>query len=128
MSAAAGIGRGIAVAAAGTWLALVEVFWLPLRVGGVLLPVSVVAAVVGNLVLPALALRVSGSRLIAVLPVLGWIVVALAGMVRRPEGDLVVNGVGALGVVGLVFLALGVTAGAFSVGRVLGAGARPPAA
>jgi hypothetical protein len=126
MSAAPRIGRGLAVAAAGTWLALVEVFWLPLRVGGVLLPVSVLAAVVGNLLLPALALRVSGSRLVAVLPVLGWLVVALGAMIRRPEGDLVINGVGALGVVGLVYLALGVLAGAFSVGRVLGTPVRPP--
>ncbi len=61
------------------WLALVEVFWLPLRVGGVLVPVSVVAAVVGNLMLVALALRLSGSRLVAVLPALTWLVVAVGG-------------------------------------------------
>ncbi|SNR63032.1 hypothetical protein [Blastococcus mobilis] len=110
----------------GTWLALVEVFWLPLRVGGVLVPVSVVVAVVGNLLLPAGALRWSGSRLVAVLPAVAWLVVALGAMVRRPEGDLVMTGGGATGVVNLAFLMIGVLAAAFSVGRVL-AGPRRPA-
>ncbi|MFD2092043.1 hypothetical protein [Blastococcus deserti] len=114
-----------AVVAAG-WLALVEVFWLPLRLGGVLVPLSVPVAVVGNLLLPAAALRYSGSRLVAVLPAVTWSVVVVAAMIRRPEGDLIMSGVGAVGVVNLVFLMLGVLAAAFSVGRVLG-GARRPA-
>ncbi len=108
------------------WLALVEVFWLPLRLGGVLLPLSVVVAVVGNLLLPAAAMRYSGSRLVAVLPAVTWLVVALAAMVRRPEGDLVMSGVGGAGVVNLAFLMLGVLAAAFSVGRVLGGRRRLP--
>ena len=108
------------------WLALVEVFWLPLRVGGVLLPLSVVAAVVGNLLLPAAALRFSGSRLVAVLPAATWLVIAVGAMVRTAEGDLVMTGGGATGVVNLAFLMLGVLAAAFSVGRVLGS-PRPPA-
>jgi hypothetical protein len=111
---------GVAAVAVAGWLALVEVFWLPLRVGGVLVPLSVVAAVVGNLLLPGAALRISGSRVVAVLPSLVWLVVAVAAMVRRPEGDLVITGGGATGVVNLAFLMLGVLAAAFSVGRVLG--------
>jgi hypothetical protein len=109
-----------------TWLALVEVFWLPLRVGGVLVPVSVLVAVVGNLLLPAAALRWSGSRLVAVLPAVAWLVVAVGAMVRRPEGDLIMTGGGATGVVNLAFLMIGVLAAAFSVGRVLGGPRRPP--
>ena len=108
------------------WLALAEVFWLPLRVGGVLVPVSIVVAVVGNLLLPTAALRLSGSRLVAVLAVVPWLVVAVAAMVRRPEGDLVMSGSEALGAVNLAFLMLGVLAAAFSVGRVLGGPRRPP--
>jgi hypothetical protein len=107
------------------WLALVEVFWLPLRVGGVLVPVSIVVAVVANLLLPTAALWLSGSRLVAVLPAVIWLVVAVGAMVRRPEGDLVMTGAGALGVVNLAFLLFGVLAAAFSVGRVLGT-RRPP--
>ena len=76
--------------------------------------------------LPAAALRWSGSRLVAVLPALAWLVVALGAMVRRPEGDLIMTGGGATGVVNLAFLMLGVLAAAFSVGRVLGGPRRPP--
>ena len=110
-----------AAVVASAWLALVEVFWLPLRMAGVLVPVSVVAAVVGNLLLVGLALRLTGSRLVAALPALTWAVVVVAAMDRRPEGDLILTGMGALGVVNLAFLLLGVTAAAFAVGRAIGA-------
>jgi hypothetical protein len=118
-------GWAVTAVVAAAWLALVEVFWLPLRIGGVLLPLSIVAAIAGNLLLPGVALRLSGSRLVAVLPAVTWLVVVVGGMVRRPEGDLVITGGGATGVVNLAFLMLGVLAAAFSVGRVLGGGPRP---
>ncbi|SFF37138.1 hypothetical protein [Blastococcus tunisiensis] len=121
------LGWGAAAVVVATWLALVEVFWLPLRAGGVLVPVSVLAAVVGNLLLPVAALRLSGSRLVALLPALAWLVVAVGAMLRRPEGDLVMTGAGDLGVLNLVFLMLGVLAAAVSVGRVLGGSRRPVA-
>ena len=119
---------GLLVVVLALWLALVEVFWLPLRVFGVLLPVSVAAAVAGNLLLVGLAARLTGSRLAAVLPALVWLVVAVGGSLRRPEGDLLVTGSGALGLVSLAFLLAGVVAAAFAVGRVLAAprdGVRP---
>jgi hypothetical protein len=116
---------GLTAVVVAAWLALVEVFWLPLRVGGVLVPLSIVVAVAANLLLPAAALRLSGSRLVAVLPAVPWLVVAVAAMIRRPEGDLVMSGGGALGVVNLAFLMLGVLAAAFSVGRALGGPLRP---
>jgi hypothetical protein len=111
---------GVLVVVGAFWLALVEVFWLPLRIGGVLIPVSVVAAVVGNLLMPRLALRLSGSRLVAGLTGVAWLVVVVAGMIRRPEGDLIITGGGATGVVNLAFLLCGVLAAAFAVGRALG--------
>jgi hypothetical protein len=117
---------GLTALVVALWLALAEVFWLPLRVGGVLVPVSIVVAVVGNLLLPTAALRLSGSRLVAALAVVPWLVVAVAAMVRRPEGDLVMSGSEALGVVNLTFLMLGVLAAAFSVGRALGGPRRSP--
>ena len=113
------VGWGLAAVVVGTWLAVVEVFWLPLRVGGVLVPVSVVAAVVGNLLVVGAAYRWSRSRVVAVLPALAWLAVALGAARRRPEGDLVIVGTGALGYVGLAFLLVGVVAAAFAVGRVL---------
>ena len=108
----------VAVLVAG-WLALVEVFWLPLRIGGVLVPLSIVAAVAGNLMLTSAAHRLSGSRVVAVLPAFVWLAVAVSAMIRRPEGDLILVGGGAIGVVGLAFLLLGVTAAALGVGRAL---------
>lgn len=115
----------VAVLVAG-WLALVEVFWLPLRIGGVLVPLSVLAAVVGNLMLIGAAQRLSGSRVVAVLPGLVWLVVAVAAMMRRPEGDLVLTGGGAAGTINLLFLLLGVTAAAFGIGRALAGPRRRP--
>ena len=122
------VGRGLTVVAVAAWLALVEVFWLPLRVAGVLVPISVVAAVVGNLLLVGLALRLTGSRLVAVLPALTWLGVTLAAMDRRPEGDLILVGTGALGTVSLAFLLFGVLAAAFAVGRALGGPVARPTA
>jgi hypothetical protein len=119
----------LAVALAAS-LAVVEVFWLPLRIGGLLVPVSVLAAVVGNLLLVDLVLRLTGSRVVALLPAVTWIVIAVTASMRRPEGDLVLIGSGALGAVGLAFLLLGVLAAAVAVARVMTrrpVGVTPPA-
>jgi hypothetical protein len=119
------VAGGVLVLVLAVWMALVEVFWLPLRIGGVLVPVSVVAAVAANLLMPRLGLRLSGSRLVAALTGVAWLVVVVAGMIRRPEGDLLITGGGATGVVNLAFLLCGVLAAAYGVGRALG-GPRPP--
>jgi hypothetical protein len=122
------LGAALLVTVLAAWLALVEVFWLPLRVVGVPVPVSVVAAVVGNLLLVALAARLTGSRLAAVLPAVVWLVIAVGASLRRPEGDLLLTGGGVLGFLSLAFLLAGVVAAAFAVGKVLAAprdGVRP---
>jgi hypothetical protein len=119
------VGGGVLVLVLAVWIALVEVFWLPLRIGLVLVPVSVVAAVVANLLLPRFALYLSGSRLVAGLTGVAWLVVVVAAMIRRPEGDLVITGGGTTGVVNLAFLLLGVLAAAFAVGRALAGPRRP---
>jgi hypothetical protein len=124
MSRARQVGAGVLVVVVAVWLALVEIFWLPLRIGGVLVPVSVVAAVAANLLMPRVALRLAGSRLVAGLTGVAWLVVVVAGMIRRPEGDLIIIGGGTTGVVNLAFLLCGVLAAAFAVGRALG-GPRP---
>ena len=115
------LGGALLVTVLAAWLALVEVFWLPLRVFGVPVPVSVVAAVVGNLLLVGLAVRLTGSRLAAVLPAVVWLVIAVAASLRRPEGDLLLVGGGVLGYLSLAFLLAGVVAAAFAVGKVLAA-------
>ena len=115
------LGGALLVTVLAAWLALVEGFWLPLRVFGVPVPVSVVAAVVGNLLLVGLAARLTGSRLGAVLPAVVWLVIAVAASLRRPEGDLLLVGGGVLGYLSLAFLLAGVVAAAFAVGKVLAA-------
>jgi hypothetical protein len=118
------LGWAVAAVLVAGWLALVEVFWLPWRVGGVPVPISLVAAVFGNVLLVDAARRLSGSRLVAVLPALVWLGVALAAASRRPEGDLLLPGGDAVTqLVNLGFLLLGVVAAAFAVGRAL---AGPP--
>jgi hypothetical protein len=112
---------GVLFVVLAAWLALVEVFWVPLRIGPVPLPVSVLAAILGNLLLVAGAYRLSRSRVVAVLPAVVWLVVAVAASIRRPEGDLILTGGGAAGIVNLAFLLLGVLSAAFAVGRVLSA-------
>ena len=99
-----------AVLSVGTaaWLALVEVLWLPLRVDGVLVPVSVVAAAVGNPLVIGVTWYLSRSRVVTVLPALTWLAVAVGASMRTPEGDLLVVGNGVLGTVGLIFLLVGV--------------------
>jgi hypothetical protein len=119
-------GWSVTVLVAAAWLALVEIFWLPLRVAGVLFPVSIAAAVVGNLLLTGWAFRLSGSRAVAVLPGVTWLGIVLVAMDRRPEGDLLVVGTGALGPVSLAFLLFGVLGAAVGVGRALAVPRRPP--
>jgi hypothetical protein len=118
------VGLGVCAVLVAAWLAVVEVMWLPLRVGGVLVPVSVLAAVGGNVLLVSAALRLSGSKVVAALPAATWLVVVVAAMARRPEGDLLLSSGGALGIVSTAFLLLGVLAAALAVGLALGAPAR----
>jgi hypothetical protein len=112
------LGWALAAVVVAGWLALVEVFWLPLRIGLIPVPLSVVAAVAGNLLLVSLAHRWSRSRVVAVLPAVVWVLVALAASMPRPEGDLLIIGGGRAGYVNLAFLLLGVVAAALAVGQV----------
>jgi hypothetical protein len=115
------LGWGLLAVAVAGWLALVEVFWLPWRVGGIPVPLSVPAAVAGNLALVWAAHRASGSRLVGALPAVVWLVIAVGGSIRRPEGDLLITGGDAVtSVVNLGFLLLGVVAASLAVGRMLG--------
>jgi hypothetical protein len=124
------LGWALLAVVVAAWLTLVEVFWLPWRVAGVPVPLSLAAAVLGNLLLVEWARRLSGSRLVAVLPAVVWLVIAVAATMRRPEGDLLLPGGDAVTqMINLGFLLVGVVAAAFAVGRTLGTPTvRPPAA
>lgn len=120
------VGWGLLAVVVASWLAAVEVLWLPLRIGPVPVPLSVLGAALGNLLLVTWAHRLSGSRLVALLPAAAWAVVAVGASVRRPEGDLLITGeTTSAQLVGLGFLLVGVLFASFAVGRVL---SRPVAA
>lgn len=114
---AAPLGRGGTAAAyalvllLSVLLALWGAFLVPLRVGGTLVPVSWVVALVGNVVLGSIGGRLLG-KLGAVVPVLLWLAVAFTLGSRRAEGDLVVPG----STPGLVFLLAGAVGGAVAYG------------
>ncbi len=106
---------GGVIASAAAELAVLECFLLPLRIGSVAAPLSIPAAVIGNVGLPALAYRLTGSRALASLPVLIWVAVVALASIPRPEGDLILGGTWR----GVAFILLGAVAGAYAVGRLL---------
>jgi hypothetical protein len=95
-------------------LALWGAFLVPFRVGGVLVPVSLVIAVVGNVLVGRAGARVAGSTG-AVVPGLLWVAVTLVLSSRRAEGDVVVPG----DAVGLAFLLTGALASAVAYGAAV---------
>ena len=92
-------------------LAVWGAFLVPVRVGGVPLPVGWVVAVVGNLVLGRAGGQLLG-RPGAAGPGLVWLAVALVFGSTRAEGDLVVPGT----LPGLGFLLVGAVAAAVAFG------------
>jgi hypothetical protein len=112
----------LVVAAVAVEVALIECFLVPLRVGTWPLPLAVVAAMVGNVVLARLMARVTGRGLTAVIPPLLWLVVVLVLAAPRPEGDLIVPGTWT----GLAFLFLGAVAGTYGAASAALPRRRPP--
>lgn len=98
-------------------LVLWGAFLVPLRVGGVPVPVGLVLAL-ATVPLCRAGGRVLGSRWGAAGPGVLWLAVAVALSGRRREGDLVVTG----SLLGLGFLVLGMLGAAVVVGAW-----RPPA-
>ena len=95
-------------------LALWGAFLVPFRVGATLVPVSLVIAVVGNVLVGRAAARVGGSAGALATGVL-WTGVVLVLSSRRAEGDVVVPG----SAVGTGFLLLGVVASAVAYGAAV---------
>jgi Family of unknown function (DUF6113) len=106
----------VVLAAASVQVAVVESFLVPLHVGRWPLPVSVLAAVVGNVALARSIVRFTGYRRLAPLPPVLWLAVVLVLSAPRPEGDLVVPGT----LTGLAFLFGGAAAGAFGAASTIG--------
>lgn len=71
-------------------LALIGAFLTPLRLGGVLVPVSIPLAVAGNLGLIWFVRITTGWRGLVLVPGLVWVAVLLLASGRTTEGDLLV--------------------------------------
>ena len=95
-------------------LALWGAFLVPFRVGGTLVPVSLVIAAVGNVLVGRAGARVAGSTG-AVVPGLLWVALTLVLSSRRAEGDVVVPG----STVGLAFLLVGALSSAVAYGAAV---------
>ncbi len=95
-------------------LALWGSFLVPFRIGATLVPVSLVIAVVGNVLVGRAGARVAGSTG-AVVPGVLWVGLTLVLSGRRAEGDVVVPGT----VVGLAFLLAGALASAGAYGAAV---------
>ena len=95
-------------------LALWGAFLVPFRVGGTLVPVSWVLAVVGNVALGRAGGRLGGTTG-AVVPGVVWLGFALVLSSQRSEGDLVVPGTA----VGVGFLLTGAVASAVAFGSAV---------
>ena len=108
---AARVAAGVLISLFSVGLALVEAFLVPLRVGTVPLPICVLLAVAGNVVLTKLAVRQTGSVVVGVLQPVLWLLVVVVLSLPRAEGDLIVPG----SATGLVFLFAGAVAGAYGV-------------
>lgn len=84
----------VLICASAVLAAVLEVMFLTqFYIGSVIVPLVILAAIAGNVVLPRMGFGAVRSPVGAVLPVLLWLVVVLVpGLYNRPEGDLFVLG------------------------------------
>ena len=94
--------------------------------GTAIVPVTILAAVISNIVLPLWGFRTVNTLSGAVLPVLSWLVPILAlTMYNRPEGDLFVIGEFHQDTAFYGLLLLGAAAGFGTIVKLSGRAARP---
>jgi hypothetical protein len=92
MSDRAGWAGVALVAAVAALAALLEAFLVPLYAGTVIVPVSVLLALVGNAVLPRLARALVPRTGASLAPLAVWVLVMLGLLMGRPEGDVAFPG------------------------------------
>jgi hypothetical protein len=83
------IGGTVVAAWGAALLAVVCAFLTPYRIGGVLVPVSVVLVVAGLVTLIRFAHEVTGNNWLSLVPGAVWLLLSLAMSARTSEGDLV---------------------------------------
>jgi hypothetical protein len=83
---------GLVAVVATVATALVEIFYAPLRIGGVLVGASVVLAVVANVALVRFTVAATGAKAVALLPPVIWFGLMMVASNRRTEGDILLAG------------------------------------
>ena len=83
------IGGTVVAAWGAVLLAVVCAFLTPYRIGGVLVPVSVVLVVAGLVTLIRFAHEVTSNNWLSLVPGAVWLLLSLAMSARTSEGDLV---------------------------------------
>ncbi|HEU0090338.1 MAG TPA: hypothetical protein VFQ77_22225 [Pseudonocardiaceae bacterium] len=104
-------------------LAAVELLFLPLRVAGVPLPVTILLAAVSTPWLVRSAAALDGSPALAAAPLVTWVSAVLVFGIAGPGGDVLLP---ADWWRSLVLLAAGIFPGAVALGRVLARGVMSP--
>ena len=129
LSQPAGAGRpGLAYTVAaypmGIVLAVLFAVWgaflVPLRLGGVPVPLCVAIAVVGNVGLALAGTRIVGRRLGGLVPGLVWLLIAFTFGNQSPSGDTVIQA----SAMGYAFLVSGIIAATAALGVRPSPGAR----
>ncbi len=112
---------GVLVGLAAFLLAVLECFYVNLRIGGVPIPIAAVVALAGNIALPWAMVRMTQIRLLALVPVAIWAVLAIILAGGGPGGDVIIPG----NWQGIVLLLGGALGAVISVLVVMPPGGRP---
>lgn len=83
---------GVLVVLAAVVTAVLEVFFTPLRLGGYLIGVSALVAVVANVALADFAYRTVGAKWAVALPAVTWFAVLMVAAGSTAEGDILLAG------------------------------------
>lgn len=96
--------------------AFFEILLVPLYLGSVIFPVTLLLVVIGNAMLPRLVRGLVNSAAASLLPIVAWLaVVAVTGFVPSPMGDVLLPGYGSGQYVGEALVLLGLFSGVISV-------------
>ncbi|MGC5030201.1 hypothetical protein [Micromonospora sp. DT229] len=114
------VAGGVVAVVAGAVTAVLELLLAPLRIGGYLIGVAALVAVVVNIALSWFAIETVGRRWAVALPALPWVAIMIAAADRTTEGDVLLIG----NWVGLALVVAGAMAFAVTAFRSIVAG--PP--
>lgn len=108
----------------GVLSALMGVFFLPLRIGGVPVPVSAVLSGAINVALVWVAMQWTTSTRVAAAPLWAWLVTVLLCTFGGPGDDIVFGGVGVMEYASVLLIAVGAVPAGWLLTRRRAASAR----